>query len=296
MSKRIGLFLALGLCVWGGGVAANAADESITISTYYPSPYGVYQNLRIFPTDACPAAPNNCTTANSGLIVYSGSFAGECPAGSGVTIELETMYYCNGQEWTPMAGGTLREDIEVGSFTRTSQFDIPNSSNEWETIDFWSVAISALPCGALAGKRDQRLVIDSSANADCGRNIERGYYWVEWGGTVGVAQDSSHPIRHLQVKVDKGGCETCFSNIDMSQQFEDSSPSSFPPSPAALLPGDFEEHPFTREKNIYINHLFAGSLTRYFFRMQIKKDGLGGAIRGYIKDAYLRVIRDYPTS
>jgi hypothetical protein len=43
------LFLVSG--VWGLVSSASAQTESITFTTYYPSPYGVYKNLRIYPND-----------------------------------------------------------------------------------------------------------------------------------------------------------------------------------------------------------------------------------------------------
>ena len=39
------IFLCLTVC------SAQNQEESITITTYYPSPYGVYKNLRLYPTD-----------------------------------------------------------------------------------------------------------------------------------------------------------------------------------------------------------------------------------------------------
>ena len=43
------------------------AQEEITITTYYPSPHGVYQELRLYPTDT---PPSECNEANEGAIYY----------------------------------------------------------------------------------------------------------------------------------------------------------------------------------------------------------------------------------
>jgi hypothetical protein len=52
MRKSLLLWIGAGIislvCV---GLSYAQTGESITISTYYPSPYGVYKNLRIFPND-----------------------------------------------------------------------------------------------------------------------------------------------------------------------------------------------------------------------------------------------------
>jgi hypothetical protein len=50
LKKILGIvFLVSG--VWGLVASASAQTESITFTTYYPSPYGVYKNLRIYPND-----------------------------------------------------------------------------------------------------------------------------------------------------------------------------------------------------------------------------------------------------
>lgn len=64
-------------------------SESITLTTYYPSPYGVYKNLRIYPgaQPACDAA----TTNDEGIIYQNQT--------------NHIMYYCNGTSWQMMGGG-----------------------------------------------------------------------------------------------------------------------------------------------------------------------------------------------
>jgi hypothetical protein len=62
MKKRIVKFLLalllLFLCI--ARQTAAAQTESITITTYYPAPYGVYQNLRLFPS----TVPATCEEGN----------------------------------------------------------------------------------------------------------------------------------------------------------------------------------------------------------------------------------------
>lgn len=43
-----------------------ATQEELTISTYYPAPYGVYQKLRLYPSAAAPACDDN----TKGLLYY----------------------------------------------------------------------------------------------------------------------------------------------------------------------------------------------------------------------------------
>lgn len=46
-------------------------QESITITTYYPAPMGVYQSLRFFPVDAAPV----CDASREGLTYYDNDAA-----------------------------------------------------------------------------------------------------------------------------------------------------------------------------------------------------------------------------
>jgi hypothetical protein len=48
---------------------AFCQQESLTITTYYPAPFGVYQNLRLFPIAPEPAA--NCTADTEGNMYYN---------------------------------------------------------------------------------------------------------------------------------------------------------------------------------------------------------------------------------
>jgi len=47
-------------------VSSAFSQETITVTTYYPSPSGVYENLRFFPTTAVPA----CDANNEGITYY----------------------------------------------------------------------------------------------------------------------------------------------------------------------------------------------------------------------------------
>ena len=71
------LLLAIGVGLFG-----YAQTEELTVTTFYPSPYGVYQILNLFPTDTIdPSA----ACSNSGELFYDKSedelylcVAGQC--------------------------------------------------------------------------------------------------------------------------------------------------------------------------------------------------------------------------
>jgi hypothetical protein len=76
-------FLGITLCF------AQGEEDSITITTYYPSPYGVYKTLRLYPG-------SKAASCNTGEITYDDGF-GSDPAG---------YYFCDdGGNWQP-SGGT----------------------------------------------------------------------------------------------------------------------------------------------------------------------------------------------
>jgi hypothetical protein len=85
------------LCLRGIGLAVAfffplnvlfAADESITVTTYYPSPNGVYKTLRLYPG----ARPGSCQDGQ--MVYHDGS--------GGVT---EGYYVCIANAWQQMGGG-----------------------------------------------------------------------------------------------------------------------------------------------------------------------------------------------
>jgi len=61
--------------------AVSFCEESFTITTYYPSPYGVYKELRLYPN----TSPSACDANNKGAMYYNDS-------------DNQT-YVCNGSDW-----------------------------------------------------------------------------------------------------------------------------------------------------------------------------------------------------
>jgi hypothetical protein len=91
----VGIFLALVSCV-SAQQPAGGAEEKITISTYYPSPYGVYKTLRLFPNDDnTPDGP--CT--NAGELYFDES--------------EQQVYVCSDGAWKVM-GLTWFDNVGVG--------------------------------------------------------------------------------------------------------------------------------------------------------------------------------------
>jgi len=58
-----------------------AEEESYTITTYYPSPYGVYKELKLYPN----TSPNPCDINNKGAMYYNDAD--------------NQVYVCDGSSW-----------------------------------------------------------------------------------------------------------------------------------------------------------------------------------------------------
>lgn len=85
----IGIFLSL--CLYAYGYAQGT--ETVTITTYYPSPQGTYRSLRLFPNHQPPP----CDSDHVGALHYDD---GTNPAGL-----LKGLYYCTGSSWQAIGGG-----------------------------------------------------------------------------------------------------------------------------------------------------------------------------------------------
>ena len=106
MNKVIGsivlmLFLGINVCF------AQGPDDSITITTYYPSPHGVYRTLRLYPNDGIDPAVA-CT--KPGEMYYD--------------LSDNQVYVCDGSsgQWQPLGGG-------AGGYWAVSPWDSDNIYN-----------------------------------------------------------------------------------------------------------------------------------------------------------------------
>ena len=114
--------LAIGL------LPVTLAAETLTMTTYYPSPFGVYQSLRLAPTNSEPA----------------------CGAGTVGTLYVDdsddSLYYCDGSDYTQGFGQwrsngndvypvnyTVAE-IGIGTNTPSERLDISGDESDYTAI------------------------------------------------------------------------------------------------------------------------------------------------------------------
>ncbi len=98
MFKRIYLIVLLSLFFTPS--CLSQGSETITLTTYYPSPYGVYQCLRLYPDENCgtPAGKCDCDSDNEGTMCYNGS--------------EDIIYICDGSDWRIASGLWELNDAE----------------------------------------------------------------------------------------------------------------------------------------------------------------------------------------
>ncbi|OQX80303.1 MAG: hypothetical protein B6D56_05415 [Candidatus Omnitrophica bacterium 4484_70.1] len=69
------------------------SDNTFTLTTYYPSPFGVYRCLRLYPYNDCGKVGGvceDCDSTNNGTMCYNGKEG--------------ALYICNGKEWQIASG------------------------------------------------------------------------------------------------------------------------------------------------------------------------------------------------
>lgn len=111
-SKSAGFFALCGFFVFSLFSLALAQDENLAITTYYPTPYGVYRTLRLYPSNTVPDTSSQCPNKGE-LYYYDGTAVGYPDAG---------LYVCAGSSsltWQKAMGEAAKgwwasENIRLG--------------------------------------------------------------------------------------------------------------------------------------------------------------------------------------
>jgi len=128
---------------------AQYGNETITITTYYPSPHGVYGVLTLYPRTSEPENPREgdmfYNQSDKNIYFYKGSSAGgwqivggEASAGDGLVYNLHTKADCE----------ALRGDVtDTDVSAKQCRFNLPSCPSGWTRYQSWSntTAISLLP-------------------------------------------------------------------------------------------------------------------------------------------------------
>jgi hypothetical protein len=92
--KKVFLALILTIFLTLPAFSQERAEEALIVTTYYPSPYGIYNELRLFPQ---PAKDDSlCTAENEGLMYYN--------------QDEDRVEICRGGVWESLGGGWWTSD------------------------------------------------------------------------------------------------------------------------------------------------------------------------------------------
>jgi hypothetical protein len=163
--KKIILVFIFNLFLSIACFAQSNYTESLTITTYYPAPYGVYRNLRLYPSDqpaddAAGVAPGVMyfNQTDNQLYIYKNDTTKWQPVGGGagnynLINGKHTEAHCNA------AGGFVAD----GGGDKMCKFNATECPGDWNQYEHWSttkggVSTSTNPCGyptcSLSGGHD----------------------------------------------------------------------------------------------------------------------------------------------
>jgi hypothetical protein len=165
-----------------------SSEKVITVSTYYPSPYGSYSTLS---TKILVLVPQETAPAGQEGALYYDSVK-------------KSIWFHNDIEWIELGGGG--EEIILGTFSRSS--DAVLSGGDWK----------AMPTG---WDHSGAYVIPSGDNYVFRVNLEsfgRGFYQVVWSGAVEIDAIAG---KYVQVRLLGRRSGGDWFVIDTSEIFED---------------------------------------------------------------------------
>lgn len=101
------------------GLAYTQQTESLTITTYYPSPYGSYNELstNIFNLGPQSSRPGN----QEGRLYYDSN--------------THSIFYYNGTQWVEIGGG----ELTLATLTKSGDHTLPNTT-DWKRVYGWGVS------------------------------------------------------------------------------------------------------------------------------------------------------------
>lgn len=191
-SRRIFL-VVLFLCFSVFMFLGFSSAEDLTITTYYPSPYGSYNQLStnsllLNPQSSIPINPGEGTTYYDSMNHF--------------------VKYWNGTEWIQLGSSNQ----VIGTFTKSGDLTLADlGSGNWQNITAWNAS------GAYA----------SVSNASVGNlnvalnSFGRGLYLIEWSGNVYVRDLTAANAEWVQCRLISLGPGGSWYTLDSSENFVD---------------------------------------------------------------------------
>jgi len=163
--------------------------EELTITTYYPSPAGSYNELS---TNIFDLSPVSRPADKEGRIYYDSI--------------TKSLYLYNGSDWVNLSEETGVTDITLAQFSKEGVYTLLNNTNS-QSVTGWNITSGTY--GSISGSS---LVVNLS-------NFPAGIYEVIWGGDVEVDGNINRYLQlTLQRRIGSGDWKT----IDNTGYFYDS--------------------------------------------------------------------------
>ncbi|MFP4473811.1 MAG: hypothetical protein ACLFPX_08130 [Candidatus Omnitrophota bacterium] len=176
MKKLTPVLILLIIC----GSAAFASAESLTLTTYYPSPFGSYDRIRLVPHDTA-TNPITCTKDNEGLLYYDADEGRLRVCGmddTGPTIQDPGAWTQDGDDLYPTeTSNNSNIFVGIGTTTPAARLSVVNGAilaagaagatpaSGAGTRFMWIPAKSALRAGTVSGTQwhDDNIGLNSVA-------------------------------------------------------------------------------------------------------------------------------------
>lgn len=187
----------VGLCLSIFIFFGFASAEELTITTYYPSPYGAYNELSANSLLVNPQPESSIpASANEGTVVYN--------------LTEHALQYWNGTEWMQMMSSA---NELLGTFTKSSDQSLGDyGSGNWQNIITWSAS------GTYASIHDSLL---GKLQIDLTAFHSKGLYLIEWTGDVWVRDLTTAKEEWIQCRLRTQGCGGDWSTIDVTEEISD---------------------------------------------------------------------------
>ena len=206
MKIRSNFLIILNLILFGyAGICS--AQETLTVTTYYPAPYGVYDALQLQPNDTVPACDDPAT--DMGKLHLDNGFGGApIPGGAG-------LYICNDDT----AGDVRWDSIPIaGSLGRWTHADRgANDDAVYPDNLSWVVGMGTDEPGKANGTYNGGVRLHVKDNNSILNAVDRAFChgWASGGCTSAVIEGASGSALHITSE-DAGEVMShlVFSNID----------------------------------------------------------------------------------
>ncbi|MBN2484165.1 MAG: hypothetical protein JXD21_08215 [Candidatus Omnitrophica bacterium] len=220
------------------------AQENITITTFYPSPYGVYKDLEteVLHVNPRKEPPCECIPDNNGIMYYQEAVEEN---------DENVFYFCNGEEWIPIGYEEELPETVLGGYYMgdAEQFLYATGSGNTRMENIWQYeSFEVQKYDRISPFKDEGPFFGMKAQF---RNMPRGNYLFEWSADLDVDQYPG-PKNNInkalqasdmkvQIRTDSG-----WKTLDSSEICYDEDDKDLPTDPLWTTPDTYSTHHIER--------------------------------------------------